>query len=99
MFVIREVLHCKPGRVRPLVEKFRAMSAVLEDSGQAPLRLLTDMAGGRFWTLVVESEAEELEEFLAVEQELMANEEVRAIMADYHDLVERGGREVYRLES
>lgn len=99
MFVIREVMHCKPGSVRPLLEKFRGMSAVLEESGRDPLRLLTDVAGPPFWTLIIESEAERLEEFLAVEQELMENEEVRAIMADYHDLVESGRREVYRLES
>ena len=29
MYVIREVLHCKPGKVRPMVEKFRAISAAL----------------------------------------------------------------------
>jgi hypothetical protein len=30
MYVIREILHCKPGKVRPMVEKFRAISNVLE---------------------------------------------------------------------
>ena len=26
MYVIREVLHCKPGKVRQMVEKFKAIS-------------------------------------------------------------------------
>ena len=30
MYVIREVLHCKPGKVRQMVEKFRAISSALE---------------------------------------------------------------------
>ena len=31
MYVIREVLHCKPGKVRQMVEKFRAISNALEE--------------------------------------------------------------------
>jgi hypothetical protein len=45
MYVIREVLHCKPGKVRQMVEKFRQISAVLKDMGQEPMRLLTDVTG------------------------------------------------------
>ena len=43
MYVIREVLHCKPGKVRQMVEKFRAISTALKEFGQEPLRLLTDV--------------------------------------------------------
>jgi DNA-binding response OmpR family regulator len=41
MYVIREVLNCKPGKVRQMLEKFRAISAVLKEMGHEPLRLLT----------------------------------------------------------
>jgi hypothetical protein len=34
-----------------------------------------------------------------MEQTLMANESFRKMMADYHDLVEDGRREIYRIES
>jgi hypothetical protein len=34
-----------------------------------------------------------------MEQKLMANESLRRVMADYHDLVENGRREIYRIES
>ena len=36
MYVIREVLNCKPGKVRPMVEKFRAISAVLKGGVWTP---------------------------------------------------------------
>jgi hypothetical protein len=37
--------------------------------------------------------------FFAVEQDLMTNETLRKTMADYHELVASGRREIYRLES
>ena len=30
MYLIREVMYCKPGKVRPMVEKFLAMSKLGE---------------------------------------------------------------------
>jgi hypothetical protein len=33
MYVIREVLNCKPGKVRQMIEKFRSISAVLKEMG------------------------------------------------------------------
>ena len=99
MYVIREVLNCKPGKVRQMVEKFRSISAVLTEMGQEPLRVLTDVAGEPFWTIVAEAKVERIDDFFAVEQQLMANGSLRQVMADYHDLVDSGGREIYRVES
>jgi len=99
MYVIREVLNCAPGKVRPLLEKFRSLSEALEARGVPPLRLLTDVSGPPFWTLVSEVTVERVEEFFAVEEELMADPEVRAAMAGYRDLIVQGRREIYRLES
>jgi hypothetical protein len=99
MYVIREILHCKPGKVRPMVEKFRAISNVLEKLGQVRLRLLTDVTGEPFWTIVAEAEVERIEDFFTFEQKLMEDESLRKTMADYHDLVEGGWREIYRVET
>jgi hypothetical protein len=98
MFVIREVLHCKPGKVRPMMEKFTQLSAAVQDLGLPPLRLLTDVSGAPFWTLVAEATVDRIEDFFAAERQLMANENIRRAMADYHELVENGRREIYRLE-
>ena len=99
MYVIREVLHCKPGKVRLMADRFRTLSTTMKDMGHEPLRLLTDVSGGPFWTIVAEAMVERIEDFFAIEQKLMANETLRKTMADYHDLVESGRREIYRLES
>jgi hypothetical protein len=99
MYVVREVLHCKPGKVRQMVEKFRAISTVLTELGHEPLRLLTDVSGEPFWTIVAEAKVDAIDQFFSREQQLMANEALRNTMADYHDLVESGRREVYRIES
>lgn len=98
MYVMREVVHCKPGKVRAMVEKFRMLSGALEEMGQEPLRLLTDVSGERFWTVVVEATVERVEDFFEYEQELMGKPAIREQMADYHDLVESGSREIYRME-
>jgi hypothetical protein len=99
MYVIREVLHCKPGKVRQMVDKFKTLSSTMEGLGHAPLRLLTDVTGEPFWTLVAEARVETVDDFFAIEQRLMADPNLRQAMADYHELVENGRREIYRVES
>ena len=97
MYVVREILNCQPGKVRQMVEKFEAISKVLTETGQQPLRLLTDVTGEFFWTVVVEAQVERIDDFFVMEESLMANETLRKTMADYHSLVLRGRREIYRV--
>ena len=99
MYMIREILNCKPGKVRQMVEKFRSISTVLKELGQEPLRVLTDVTGEPYWTVVSEIRVEKIDDFFAMEQKLMTNETLRKTMADYHELVDRGRREIYRIES
>ena len=102
MLLIREVFYCKPGKVRPMVEKFLKMSSLNEKAGLAPMRVLTDFAGERYWTLVAEFEVEsmkELEDMMAgkgMTEDIMKEFEV--IMKDYHEMVDQGRREVYKIE-
>jgi len=72
---------------------------VLTELGHEPLRLLTDVSGEPFWTIVAEANVDTIDQFFSLEQQLMANEALRNAMVDYHDLVESGRREVYRIES
>lgn len=39
MLLIREVMHCKPGKVRPMVEKFVAMNKLGKKTGMPPMRV------------------------------------------------------------
>ena len=97
--MIREVVHCKPGKIRQMAEKFRQLSTVMTDMGHEPLRLLTDVTGEPFWSLIAEAKVEKIDDFFSIERKLMANEVVGKVMADYHDLVVSGRREIYRIES
>ena len=98
MLIIREIMHCKPGKVRPLVNKFLAMAKIAEEKGWGNMRVMTDVSGERFWTLVAEIEVQSLEEFMAVGQNEEDAKVFGEIMEGYHDLVEAGKREIYRIE-
>jgi hypothetical protein len=99
MYIVREIVHCKPGKVKQMLGKFKVISATMRDMGHEPFRILTDVTGQPFWTLVAEVGVEQVDDFFAMEQTLMANETIGKTMADYHDLVESGRREIYRIES
>jgi len=100
--LVREVFYCKPGKVRPMVDKFLAMSALNEKAGLGKFRVMTDFAGERYWTIVSEIEVatmQEFEEMMAgkgMTEELMKQFEV--IMKDYHDMVDHGRREIFKIE-
>ena len=102
MLVIREVMHCKPGKVRPMVEKFLAMSKLMQKMGMGKMRVLTDVSAERYWTLVSEVEVPSFEAFEKMMSAEGQNEkdmkEFENIMKGYHDLVDHGRREIYRIE-
>src|SRR5688572_16898928 len=103
MLLIREIMYCKPGKVRPMVEKFIAMSKINERLGMPKMKVMTDLSAERYWTIVAEMEVENLEAF----EKMMAPPQATAddmkefenIMKGYHELVEHGRREIYKLEN
>lgn len=102
MFLIREVMYCKPGKVRALVEKFTAMSKLSEKAGMPRMRVMTDFCAERYWTVVSEMEVNSLQDF----EKMMSSpqgsatdmKQMEEIMKGYHDLVDHGKREIYRIE-
>jgi len=99
MLLIRDIMYCKPGKVRPMVEKFVAMSKLSEKKKMPKMRIMTDVAAERYWTVVSEMEVESMESFMAMMQNPDDAKEFDAIMKGYHDLVEHGRREIYNLEA
>jgi hypothetical protein len=103
MFLIREVMYCKPGKVRPLIEKFQAMNKLSAKVGMPTMRLMTDFCAERYWMAVAEMEVESIEAF----EKMMSNpqgspedmKEFEKVMDGYHDLVQRGKREIYKIEA
>jgi hypothetical protein len=98
MFVIRDIMYCKPGKVRPMVQKFLAMSRIGERMGMGAMRVMTDVSGERYWTVVSEIEVESLEAYEQMSKKSMEVQEFQDIMKGYHDLIDHGRREIYTLE-
>jgi hypothetical protein len=102
MLLVRDIMYCKPGKVRPMVDKFLAMSKLGEKSGMPKMKVMTDLSAERYWTIVAEMEVPSLKEFEEMfspqgqsEQDM---KEFESIMKGYHDLVEYGRREIYKIE-
>lgn len=101
MLLIRDIMYCKPGKVRPMVKKFLEMKKVAEESptaGMGTMRILTDLSAERFWTVVVEIEAPSVEAFMKMGPEGEQAKKFEEIMKGYHDLVDHGRREIYTIE-
>jgi hypothetical protein len=102
MLLVREIMYCKPGKVRPMVEKFLAMSRLSEQQGMGKMRVMTDLCGERYWTIVTQFEVPSLQAFEEMMQGVGQSEEqakeFERIMKGYHDLVEYGRREIYKIE-
>ncbi|HEX6574336.1 MAG TPA: hypothetical protein VF042_05135 [Gemmatimonadaceae bacterium] len=102
MMLVREVFYCKPGKVRPMVERFLKMSSINEQAGFGKMRVMTDFAGEHYWTVVAEVEVQSMKDF----EEMMAGKgmtpdlmkQMEPIMEGYHDLVDHGRREIYKIE-
>jgi hypothetical protein len=102
MLLVREIMYCKPGKVRPLVEKFLAMAKLGEKVGMPPMRVMTDFCAERYWTVVSEMEVATVGEFERIMQGGGQNsadmQELEKLMKGYHDFVEYGRREIYKIE-
>ena len=102
MLLIREIFNCKPGKVKPMVQKFVAMSSLMEKAGQGRMRIMTDFVGERYWTIVAEFEVPSLQAFEEMMQGTGMTEEqgkqFEKIMEGYHDLIDHGHREIFKIE-
>ncbi len=98
MLLVRDIMYCKPGQARPMVKKFLALSKVSSAFGLKAMRVLTDVAGERYWTVVAEMEVGSLGEYEAAMKKSMELKEFQDIMKDYHELVDHGRREIFTIE-
>lgn len=102
MLLVREIMYCKPGKVRPMVEKFLAMSKLSAKAGMPKMRVMTDFIAERYWTVVAEMEVASMADFERMMQgggqDAAAMKEMEALMKDYHELIVKGRREVYKIE-
>ena len=98
MYLIRDLMYCKPGKARPIVEKMLALSKITQKMGFGTMRVMTDISGEQFWTVVSEVEVSSVEQFAEASRKSMGMPEFQEIMKGYHDLVDGGRREIFKLE-
>ncbi len=99
MLLIREVFFCKPGKVRPMVEKFKAMNAVMERLKLGKSRIMTDLSAERYWTVVAEFEVKSMRDFEEMMSDPAQGKEFELVMKGYHEFVDSGRREIYTIEA
>ena len=99
MLLVRDIFYCKPGKVRPMVEKFKAMNKLGAKAGMPNMRIMTDVSAERYWTVVSEMEVESMDAFMNMMQNTDDTaKEMEALMKGYHDLIDFGRREIYNIE-
>ncbi|MCC7008492.1 MAG: hypothetical protein IT184_06720 [Acidobacteria bacterium] len=99
MFLVRDIMYCKPGKARQMVDKFLALSKLSEQMGFGKMRVMTDVSAERYWTVVSEMEVRSLEEYTKTSRESAQMKEFQDAMKGYHDLIDHGRREIYMVES
>ncbi len=99
MFLIREIMYCRPGKAGELVKRFKQMEPIMSELGlKGSQRVLTDMSGERYWTVVSEMTVDALDDYLAMSRQTMTDPRMQKIMQGYHEFVESGKREIYKVE-
>jgi hypothetical protein len=99
MFLIRDIMYCKPGQARAMAQKFLALGKLGPKMGFGPMRVMTDVSAERYWTVVSEMEVESLEKYTELSRKSMEIKEFQDAMKGYHDLIDHGRREIYAIET
>lgn len=99
MFLVRDIMYCKPGQARAMAEKFKALAKLSHAMGFGTMRVMTDVSAERYWTVVAETEVTSLEAFAETSRKSMQLKEFQDAMHGYHDLIDGGRREIYMIES
>ena len=73
------------------------MSHTLWEGLVRNVRVLTDASAG-FWTVVLESEVEDLNAYMDMARVVSKNPQIGQAMKGYSDLTTGGHREIYRVE-
>lgn len=93
MYVMQATFKTKPGGAQVLADKLAAAAdAVSSDARLKAWRVLIDQVAD-FWTVVFEASFEDVDDYFAV----ISLPEARAEMDGYLEVVESGGRRLFRL--
>ena len=96
MYLIRDTFHCKPGKAKELVKKFKQTMPFMEQQHLKNVRIMTDTVSN-YWTVVLEGEVESLAQF-ENHKGFTSQTKVKEIMSGYMELVAGGKREIFFIE-
>jgi hypothetical protein len=99
MYLVRDIMYCRPGMAKPMVDRFKALSKVITKIGAPPIRITTDFSAERYWTVVAEMEVPSIEAHFEMVRKSMEMPETQEAMKGYHDIVVEGRREIYVIET
>ena len=97
MYLIRDIFNTKPGRAKDLVAMVKKAMPHMQAPGIKNQRVMTDTVGP-YWTVVCESEVDELQAYFDAGRNAAPDPEAEAAMKGYMDLVDGGRREIFRIE-
>src|SRR5262245_36151695 len=98
-FLVREIFHCKPGKAGEMVKRFKGMDPIMKELGFTGTQVvMTDMSGENYWTVVSETTIDNIEQYFGMTRQTMTDPRIQKIMQGYHDFVESGKREIYKVE-
>ena len=88
MFLVRDIMYCKPGKARAMVDKFLALAKLSDKMGFGAMRVMTDVSAERYWTVVSKMEVPSLKALCGDVTKIDGNEGVPR----GHEGVSRFGR-------
>ena len=97
MYLIREVFQAKPGKAKDLVRMFKQAAPHFEKDGAKNMKVMTDIVHN-YWTVVVESETDDIGGFFTNLRSATMSNELKEIMKGYMDCIEVGRREIFMVE-
>jgi hypothetical protein len=97
MLIVRDIFQLHFGKAREALELLKEIKPQMDAMGLQTFRVLTDYVGAEYYTLILESEAENLADFESMLAKEIQNPEWRAWYAKFSLLCRSGKREVLRV--
>jgi len=99
MIVVRDIFRLKFGQAKDATSLWKQAMGLMQRSGLGTrgLRLLTDLAGPSYYTIVLESSYDSLAQWEQAHQSAKDNKEFREIYQKLLPLTEDGRREIMQV--
>lgn len=99
MVLVRNVFRLKFGKAKEAIETWKQGAGMLKQMNfsKEPVRILTDLAGANFYTLVMESTHDSIGSYEKNAANIMGNAEWKNWYSKFVPLVESGHREIFNI--